>query len=52
MTEVLERLATPEARQLLRQLAGGSSGAWFAAEAKAALRRLDDRKPADERREK
>ncbi|MGH7171137.1 MAG: hypothetical protein ACRELF_10645 [Gemmataceae bacterium] len=50
LTEVLERLATPEARKLLRKLATGSSGAWFAAEAKAAIRRLDGRKPAGDRR--
>jgi hypothetical protein len=42
-TEVLERLSTPEARQLLREWAGGFEGAWLTREAQAALRRLNGR---------
>jgi hypothetical protein len=38
--EVLERIANSEARDLLRQLAGGASGAWLTEEARGALRRL------------
>lgn len=43
VTEILEALGTAEARELLRKSAGGSSGPWYAAESKAALRRLDRR---------
>jgi hypothetical protein len=38
--EVLERLDTPEARQLLSTLAGGASGAFLTREAEAALEHL------------
>jgi WD40 repeat protein len=38
---VLERVGTPKARRLLRELAGGARGAWLTEEAHAALRRLD-----------
>jgi WD40 repeat protein len=37
---VLERAGTAEARQVLRSLAGGASGAWLTVEARAALQRL------------
>jgi dipeptidyl aminopeptidase/acylaminoacyl peptidase len=40
---VLEQVATPKARQLLRELAGGARGAWLTEEARAALRRLDSK---------
>jgi RNA polymerase sigma factor (sigma-70 family) len=36
---VLEHAATPEARQVLGELAGGAEGAWLTREAKAALTR-------------
>ncbi len=36
---VLEHVATPEARQLLGELAGGAEGAWLTREAKVALTR-------------
>jgi WD40 repeat protein len=39
--EVLERIATPEARKLLRDLAGGAPGARQTREAAAALKRLE-----------
>jgi hypothetical protein len=38
--DVLERLATPEARQVLRTLAGGAPGALRTTAAQAALERL------------
>jgi RNA polymerase sigma factor (sigma-70 family) len=38
--EVLEQAGTPEARQLLRRLAGGAPGARLTEEARAAVRRL------------
>jgi hypothetical protein len=38
--EVLERASTPEARQVLRSLAGGAPGAWLTQDAKGALTRL------------
>ena len=41
--ELLERLATPEARKLLRGLAAGAAGASQTREAEASLRRLDHR---------
>ncbi len=41
--EVLERMRTPEARRLLRELAGGNPDARLTAEAKAALSRLEAR---------
>jgi WD40 repeat protein len=41
--EVLEHIATPEARQLLQKLASGASDARLTREAKAALERLEDR---------
>jgi hypothetical protein len=39
--EVLEQVGTPEARGLLKRLAGGAGGARLTREAKASLRRLD-----------
>jgi hypothetical protein len=36
----LERTASPEARKLLRELAGGDEGAWLTEEAKTTLERL------------
>jgi WD40 repeat protein len=41
--EVLERIATPEARELLRELAGGAADAYLTREAKAASDRLAKR---------
>jgi hypothetical protein len=41
--ELLERLATPEARRLLETLAGGQPDDRLTAEARAALRRLPRR---------
>jgi hypothetical protein len=38
---VLEHTATPEARQLLRELTTGAEGAWLTRDAKAALTRTD-----------
>jgi WD40 repeat protein len=38
--ELLERIGTPEARQLLQQLAEGAPAAWLTREAKASLQRL------------
>jgi hypothetical protein len=38
--EVLERTGVPEAREVLRALAGGAPEAWVTREAKAALERL------------
>jgi hypothetical protein len=38
--EVLERLDTPESRQLLEKLAAGPGDAWLTKEAKASTRRL------------
>jgi hypothetical protein len=38
---VLEQVATPKARRLLRELAGGARGAWLTEEARGALRRFD-----------
>ncbi len=38
--EVLERIGTPEARQVLERLAGGAVNAWPTLEAQTALRRL------------
>ncbi len=38
---VLEHAATPEARQLLRELAGGADGAWLTRAAQAARTRTD-----------
>jgi hypothetical protein len=46
--EVLEHIATPQAREVLRQLAAGAPGAWLTREAKAALERME-RKPAGAR---
>jgi WD40 repeat protein len=43
--EVLERLGTPEARQLLAALAAGAPGARVTEEAKAAVARLGERRP-------
>jgi hypothetical protein len=40
---VLERAATPEAVALLRELAGGATGARLTEEARAALARLGPR---------
>jgi RNA polymerase sigma factor (sigma-70 family) len=39
--EVLERIATREARDLLGRLADGAAGAWLTEEARAALKRLE-----------
>ena len=39
--EALEHIATPEARQLLSELAGGAAAARLTRDAQAALRRLD-----------
>ena len=39
--EVLEKIGTPEASQLLRELAGGAPGARLTVEAMAALARLE-----------
>jgi len=41
--EVLEHIATPEARQLLQTIAEGAAGAGLTREAKAALERLGHR---------
>jgi WD40 repeat protein len=41
--EVLERLATPGATQLLADLAKGAGGSWLTVTAEAALRRLESR---------
>jgi RNA polymerase sigma factor (sigma-70 family) len=38
--EILERIGTPEARRLLRELAGGAQGAWLTREAAASLARV------------
>jgi RNA polymerase sigma factor (sigma-70 family) len=43
--EVLERIGTPEAKQLLQKLAAGAPGARLTCEAKAALERLNRRIP-------
>ena len=43
--EVLERIATPEARQLLAELARGDPAARRTGEAAASLRRLERRSP-------
>ena len=45
--DLLEALGTPEARALLESLAGGVPGAFLTDEARAALRRLDRRNPAE-----
>jgi hypothetical protein len=39
----LESKGTAGAKQLLRELAGGAAGAWLTAEARAALRRVEER---------
>ena len=39
--ELLERIGTAEAREVLRRLAEGAAGTWRAQEAKASLARLD-----------
>ena len=41
--EALERIGTPEARQLLHQLGQGAPEAWLTREAKAGLQRLTRR---------
>jgi WD40 repeat protein len=41
VTEVLEHIATPQARRLLQRLAGGAEGAWLTREAQASRARLD-----------
>jgi hypothetical protein len=43
--EPLERMATPQARQLLAVLAKGAPGAWLTREARESLDRLSPRKP-------
>jgi hypothetical protein len=45
--EVLERIGTPGAQELLRKLAGGAAAARQTREAKAALQRLTSRKIPD-----
>jgi WD40 repeat protein len=45
--EVLERVGTPDARQVLEALSGGSPGARLTQEAKASLRRLERRTTAN-----
>jgi WD40 repeat protein len=48
--ELLERLATPQARQLLQHLSGGASDAWLTCEAQVALHRLgQDQRPSSQR---
>jgi WD40 repeat protein len=42
--EVLERVGTPEARELLGRLAGGAKGAWLTREAKSAIERMKKRR--------
>jgi WD40 repeat protein len=44
--EVLERIGTPAARQVLKTLAAGAPGATLTAEARASLERLSPRTPA------
>ncbi|HEV8059710.1 MAG TPA: WD40 repeat domain-containing protein [Gemmataceae bacterium] len=39
--ELLERIAAPEAKKLLRELAGGAPGAWLTVAARSSLDRLD-----------
>jgi WD40 repeat protein len=41
--ELTEQLRTPEARKLVEAAAAGAPGAWLTREAKAALRRMQDR---------
>jgi hypothetical protein len=41
--ELLEHLATPEAKDFLKELAKGSPGAWLTEQAKGAARRLENR---------
>jgi WD40 repeat protein len=43
--EVLERIGTPEARKLLKTLAGGTPGAWLTEEARTVLHRLNPGPP-------
>jgi hypothetical protein len=43
--EVLEKINTPEARQLLHVLSRGAEGAWLTREAKTTLERLEARAP-------
>src|SRR5262249_23753272 len=43
--QVLERLGTPEARQVLQTLANGVPGDWLTRQAEAALKRLDGPTP-------
>ena len=43
--EVLEHIATPEARQLLRRLADGAPESALARDALATLKRLEKKKP-------
>ena len=45
--EVLEEIATPDAREVLLALAKGAPGAWLTSEAKACLDRLAKRPPGD-----
>jgi HEAT repeat protein len=44
--EVLEYAGTAEARKQLKELAGGVEGAWLTQQARAALDRLERRRPA------
>jgi hypothetical protein len=39
--EVLERIADPNARDLLKRLSGGAAGAWLTNEAQGTLQRLE-----------
>jgi HEAT repeat protein len=43
--EVLEKIDTPEARQLLQTLARGADSAWLTREAKRTLERLEAHAP-------
>jgi hypothetical protein len=45
--ELLEHLGTAEAKDFLKELAGGAGGAWLTEEAKAAVRRQELRGAAD-----
>jgi hypothetical protein len=43
--EVLERISTSEARELLRELAGGAPGAFLTLQARAAFARAERNRP-------
>jgi hypothetical protein len=40
---VLELIASDDARRVLQEVAGGKAGAWLAAEAELALKRLSEK---------